>query len=276
MRRRLLRIAERAHLQSDAAAAATSLLLYTEALSGHGDARDSRVMAAALSTRQRIILRVGRAVWDSRRITGDELLAVLTAHGGCGARRLSVLHRLVSLACGHKHGPPSEELTILSNAVVAALRSADIRSCCGICLEEWAPADRVLVPQCGHALHADCFWALIGGPCAPGNRGRCRTCRTPHRWGPLARSNLVCTLAGAAAVAFAAAPAPIAPEEAAELCLRIDEELGEQPGQLSRVGGPAAVWHELKNECSRRGEPFVRSVDERVRRILEGVSAETR
>eukprot|EP00927_Polykrikos_kofoidii_P044601 TRINITY_DN38520_c0_g1_i1.p1 TRINITY_DN38520_c0_g1~~TRINITY_DN38520_c0_g1_i1.p1 ORF type:complete len:445 (-),score=85.90 TRINITY_DN38520_c0_g1_i1:105-1439(-) len=200
-RRRLLRIAtdERA----EEASAAASLLIYSEALAERGVAEDFRVMAAGLEARRRLIKRFGRSRWDDKRVSACELLRAVE---GADARRLSVLHRLVSLAAGLKHGGRSSELSVIASATVAALMKHGSENCCGLCFAKWCEADRaVVVPSCGHALHADCFWALVTGPCVPSYRGRCRTCRRPHRWGRMARANLRCTLAAASAAALACA-----------------------------------------------------------------------
>lgn len=246
-RRRLLRLARSAEpSQATVASAAASLLLYTEALSADGTPRDAETMEAAVEVRRNLIATLGRTRWDSARIQGGELVKALEELGVAQPRRLSVLHRLVSVAGGQKHGQPSLELVALGTALASALRRVDPEGACGVCLEHWAPSDRALVPVCGHAVHADCFWAMLVGPSVQSYRGRCRTCRAPYRWGPMARSNLRCMLAATIASSLRGAePASLSAPEVAILCTRISQEVGE--GETSEN-----VWQELKRECSRQ------------------------
>jgi len=145
-------------------------------------------------------------------------------------------------------------LAELSEAVVAALRRGDADGACAICLARWAEGHKALVPApCGHAVHVDCFWALVTGPRVSASYvGCCRSCRAPHCWGPLALSNLVCTLVAAVAPALAprSGGSPLAPDEVAEICTRIAEELRAPSGM---------VLQKLIEECVSRGEPLSRA-----------------
>eukprot|EP00931_Biecheleriopsis_adriatica_P050230 TRINITY_DN29073_c0_g1_i2.p1 TRINITY_DN29073_c0_g1~~TRINITY_DN29073_c0_g1_i2.p1 ORF type:complete len:331 (+),score=62.97 TRINITY_DN29073_c0_g1_i2:128-994(+) len=230
------------------AATACSLLLYSEALTG-SDEGDSMTQKA-VQARHRLLDHLGRKRWDERRVTGQELLQLLPdASPHC----LCLCQRLVSLVSGRKHGPPSAELTSLATAITAAVRLQDKQGACAICLERWSANDRLLVPQCGHALHVDCFWSMITGPSSEGLRGHCRTCRERTRWGPLARANLRCTLssAAAAAVARCAESGGDFSEEVAALCCRLGQEIGE----------PAmSMWKDLSRDLARRSVRGVRGV----------------
>ena len=240
-RRRLLQLARGPGRE---AVPACALLLCTEALACGGNARDAAVVAAAVEIRRQLLAELGRERWDELRATGGELVRALLGRGAASPRRLSVLHRVLSLVSGLKHGAPLEELALLSRATAAALRLEDAEGCCGICLASWGEDGdhRVLVPRCGHALHADCFWRLVLAPCAQAYRGRCRTCRQPLLWGPLARSNLRCTLAAALASGVATAAPRMAAEELAEFCLRIAEDVGGKRGARRALRTNMTCW----------------------------------
>mmetsp|Transcript_53370 Transcript_53370/g.98693 ORF Transcript_53370/g.98693 Transcript_53370/m.98693 type:complete len:360 (-) Transcript_53370:117-1196(-) len=222
----------------EAAAASLSLVLYTEALADKGTQKDSEVMLEAATLRKSFIGACGAGRWDEARVAGGHLLEALKAASVPTpqadwteqaalrrARQLSVLHRLVSLAAGLKDGCVSRELSAMAAATVMAVRTADPTGCCAICLGTWVPeepelgahASPVLVMSCGHVYHVDCYWHLI---CAEQNglRGQCRICLSNVSWGPLARANLRCTLAAAAAATGA---------DTTEVAAAIAQEIGE-------------------------------------------------
>jgi len=203
--------------------------LYTESLARGGTARDGSIMASAVDARRQLLLRLGCKRWDEERITGDELLVALKKSGRVNPRRLSVLHRLISLVTGRKTKSPSEELSKFSMAVTDAVREADPEGACGICLSRWELGDTIIVPSCGHSMHADCFWKLVAAPCSAGYRGGCcRTCRRSQWWGPLVRANLHCTLLATAESALKGVPRAFRIEAQKYIGLRITEELGER------------------------------------------------
>lgn len=266
-RRRLLKHAKEA--TPETASVAASLLVYTEALASVGTERDDRTMEEGLNTLEDLMERLGSPRWDRLRVGGPELAAALERPSPW---QLSALSRLVSLASGSKH-VATAEMQEMSAAVPAALMRDDVPEC-AICLQGWQRQDKVVVPMCGHALHADCFWqlALLSQGDA---RGRCPSCLQPFRWGPLARSNLRCTMATAAGALQRSTPYrdddsscksaevffPIKEtlrgqrrfEDALgliDIAMRIAEALG-QP-----VVGTEAAWEELLLERERRGRPL--------------------
>ncbi|CAJ1365839.1 unnamed protein product [Effrenium voratum] len=125
---------------------------------------------------------------------------------------------------------PSAELQALSSATAKAVCRADPEGACPICLLSWKEDDSVLVLSCNHVLHVDCFWKMITSGCSEVTRGRCRVCRTPVHWGPVARSNLRCTLGSALAAALVRqqrAGGGLTQFEVAEYCARVSQEIGE-------------------------------------------------
>lgn len=277
LRKTLLEIARDARRRD--AAAACSLLLFTEVLADpppHAVAvatglpqapdEDGRVSIGACccpslpgcpkseaeqaqafqaaATRLRLMDIKGREGWDAERVTAQELLEAIPE---ATPRQLCVLHRLVSLAAGKKHGAPSPELAALSGAAAAAQKQRDPEGCCCVCLTPWSSGSPILVFSCGHALHVDCFGSLVSSPAAPALRGRCRTCKQPTYWGPLTGGNLRCTMAAAGATSFARACTQgeaLDPGAVALMCMRIAQEM--------RVG-PEVVWEEFREEAVRSG-----------------------
>ncbi|CAE8590362.1 unnamed protein product [Polarella glacialis] len=273
-RARLLRslLAIARDLRRKDAAAACSLLIYSEALEPEGLESPEAVAVEAVAARRRLLNRGGRKLWDQGRISGQELLEVLP---NASARCLCLLQRLVSLASGRKHGEPSPELAAMALATAAAVLRSDPEGSCAICLEAWSPTARLLVPSCGHTLHVDCFWAMIAGPCSQAMRGLCRTCRRPSIWSPLARSNLRCTLTSAASAAAARcqeAGEAMGPGDFAALCVQFGSEIGDRPSDL---------WNELKQDLARRSirgfgcvSSLLSLIDEAEAQAADGIAPE--
>jgi len=237
----------------DAVAASISLVLYTEALANQGNQRDVEVLMEAAMLRKNFIAAHGVGRWDQERVDSRQLIDALlgaaepplqvawTEQAALRrARQLSVLHRLVSLAAGAKNDCASRELSAMSIATVKAVCVADPGGCCSICLGEWAAQGAqspVIVLSCGHVFHVDCFWRIIRST-QSGLRGQCRICRALVSWGPLARGNLRCTLAAAAA-SEGEATFEVAEAIASEIGEKMDVVCRELESELLRRRGPS-------------------------------------
>eukprot|EP00435_Cladocopium_sp_Y103_P013029 s5514_g3.t1 len=140
---------------------------------------------------------------------------------------------------------------------------------CPICLAGWRADDSVLVLSCNHVLHVDCFWKMITAAGSDALRGRCRVCRAPVHWGPVARSNLRCILASALAAALVRqqqAGGGLSQSDVAEYCSRVSEEIGESfhdiwtevPYQLLKVKQKVLPNSEMANLQRLFSTPFLR------------------
>eukprot|EP00397_Hematodinium_sp_SG-2012_P023441 GEMP01024351.1.p1 GENE.GEMP01024351.1~~GEMP01024351.1.p1 ORF type:complete len:298 (-),score=48.72 GEMP01024351.1:1373-2266(-) len=99
-------------------------------------------------------------------------------------RQLFLVHKVESFLTPNKN-VVSAELQGLSTLLKKAL-SEEV---CAICLHEFGMS--VVVPRCGHAMHADCFLELsfkdVGA-----HGGKCRSCLQRFRWGnDIVTSNLM-------------------------------------------------------------------------------------
>lgn len=246
------------------APAACSLMLFSEALPGHVNLCD---VLEAIDYHQAIRKHIGDERWEERRVRADELLKKLQG-AKVSPRSFSLLHRAVSVACAKKDGP-SEELKALSSATSKAVCDKDPEGACPICLAGWRADDSVLVLSCNHVLHVDCFWKMITAAGSDALRGRCRVCRAPVHWGPVARSNLRCILASALAAALVRqqqAGGGLSQSDVAEYCSRVSEEIGESfhdiwtevPYQLLKVRQKVLPNSEMANLQRLFSTPFLR------------------